>query len=568
MLKKALIFGIILGVMPGLVTAKIAMNSDFQSSSFPIGQVPTSGDGLLTDVNGLWQPVPSGSTGDPSIANDPVDANNKSLRISAGTGNRSTIGTSNMAPINTNESFIASWSVFYRDVSGVLGSSMVFVDNTSYWYDILVSEFCGIGHYNTTLGSLNWQHGPRTAVEIAANPDVSPVYVEGTHYINDCIGKWADIKVYVKTWNDGSGIGYYDTWIRKHGTSNGSDGKWLRGDIDLPFASGNVHDVNGFILKMRSEGGNGVHNYFDNMRIATEAIDCQDKKILGQNFSGDLNGDCKVDFNDIALLNVVWLGNSVSPAAPVWDVAHWDINNINDRPANGRPRFTYETVSPQRTYNDGILEVYSPHSNDTCCGGSALAYLNIRDPNYVAGPPLKYDSNYFNVKLPTLVQCRWRLSNTDSTNEAAFYLRERLYGNLIIRFWPHMFTPGNGYADTAGFITMSFVLSPAAGHLNSATMYFQNQITGKWDEITTIYVDTSTAASHPYDQLMIGDVGGVTYGQYYYDYLYVSQNSVTIQNFLNSVAIQQRDLDRDGTISFKDFTVIASQWYQSANLLP
>ncbi|OHB56281.1 MAG: hypothetical protein A2Y12_02505 [Planctomycetes bacterium GWF2_42_9] len=565
MLKNVVWYILIVAVVPGLVIAKVSMKTDFQSSNFPIGQISAAGDGSVTDVNGLWTRYPTSGAGDPWITSDPIDSNNKCLRISYGSGQRDAVGRSNIAPIHTGEPFIASWSMYLVGQSGQLGSEAIYADSMSKLSTLtsLDLNYCGIGFYNTTVGSLMWQNGPRSS---AAG---IPMAIAGTQLIDDCNNKWIDIKVYVKTWNDGSGIGYYDTWIRKHGTNNGSDGKWYRGDIDFPLASENQgDDVNGFLIIPRSpSGGDGVMCYNDKMRIATEAIDCQDRIILGQNYSGDLNSDCKVDINDMCLLAASWLGRSDTLTTPAWDIAHWDINDVTDKAPKSRPMLKWDGMSPQLTYSGGILEVYSPHSNDN---PSSSAYLRIQDPYYVAGPPEKYDPNYFNVKIPTLVQVRWKLSSDDPTYAAILQVRERLYGTILMYFWPHLFKPGTGYADPCGFITMSFVLSPLNGHLNNATMYFKNNSTGKWDEITTVYTSTGfyTPSTFPCDAFYLGDIGSGAYGDYYFDYMYVSQNSVTVQNFMNLTAIQKRDLGNDGIVGFSVFAIMASQWCQTANLLP
>jgi len=515
--------------LPGLLSAKIAIKQDFQS--FSVGQIPTEGIGSLTDANGLWQPKSYASTGDPSIQVEPDDPNNKCLRISYGSGNKNTKALSNFAPISENEPFVLSWSQYFKQQAGVydVGSTYIYADANAVLTPANPPK--GIYFTNYTQGGLFYWSGP---LDREAQGNGSPA---------DCNDKWVDFKLHVKTWDAGDGFGLFDVYWKRHGTKTSSD-IWNRIEYDWRFNSTGMHDgLNAMYFVPRKISG--IVNYFDEVSIATEPVDCQSMIILGQNFSGDMTGDCRVDYDDMYAMAVSWLDSSNTTDEPLWNIGKWDANEVPDTTSLGIRRWHW---TPPYAYTataaDGICHIE-----------------DVTDPTKAVY--IRTDFN-FNSKIPTLTETRFKM--VDNINYlAGIIVADAQYGYCQFYLYPYYFRSTNPYADGNGFIRMRILTSVKNGHLNEAILYWQNENTNKWDKIVTApcATDVFAAAGQTVDVIGLGDFSGSWFGDYYYDYMYISQDSATVTNFIKSIDAQGKDINGNGRVDFIDFAEMASQWLLS-----
>ena len=566
MLRKLLLCSFLLAVVPGLVSAKIALNQDFED--LPTGQIPTEGVGSLADANGLWQPFPFVSS-DPSIVVDPADpveyedpndAPNKCVRVSL--GNSLLKGHSNAAPIDSDEPFLFSWSQYCVQLPPEVG-----VSQTYFWADAEAFAVPTNALGNSSVNNFyvwNTSYGSISAYDALNNEETGWQWL--ALWLEDAGDTWVDFKVHVKTRDDGTGMGLYDVYWKSNGTFVGNN-VWERIVYDWRFDSSKMHD--GFNTMYVSPRGGTV--YYDDISIATEPVDCQSSIVLGQNYSADLTGDCKVDIDDMFLMASSWLDSSLTPADPNWNKVNWYGSTVPEGPGSlhlilGTSLlwdWSADPTNPPTDPNTWVADPEDPNDRREVVDG----ILIVRDSDASFQDSAAYlRTNELDPNFPILVETRLKIEGpSGDPYNVALQFTNVDYGYSIQDWNTNYFDSATNpsYAEPNGFITMRFLTTVVDSNTEYESTYWKNLTTGKWDHIVNTPLWTERINEPGNSRFAMGDLGGLQLGDYYWDYLLISQDPDTAADFVESLEDQERDIDENGIVDLGDFAELASQWLLS-----
>ncbi|OHB55252.1 MAG: hypothetical protein A2Y12_11820 [Planctomycetes bacterium GWF2_42_9] len=513
------------GLLAGALQAGVALNQNFDG--LQVGPLPVmpAGKGSLSSIGGLWSSTFATST-NPSIAiQDPYQTFNLSVCLE--NNNIWALGQSNVAPIPSGTPFILSFSQFYKNLNNAakeIGSSYLYADNSN-----VSATSTGIAIYNTTLYHL-----------FIFNKEVGGWVDVGTT-LADCNDKWVDYKIHVTTWNDGTGYGRYDLWLKKQGQP------WLKVFTGNSFNTlGN--GVNSVLLRPR--GGTGVINNFDSISISTSPLDCQSVIIAGAGLgAADIDQNCKLDWDDFTLLATNWRKSTIYPQVQ-WDYK-WDCDDLpEDHNATpGRKMYHYiksGEVLPERSISNGI---YTCSSSEPVGGGLSVS-------GYARTAKDLIDAN-----RPLMVEARFKVDVVSGIRSSMNYFISQEDGSND-RAKKFVFEPDSEYANAQGWQTVRFVSYTTGEKLNRVECYSLDE-NGTWMLIGADAVEPSSNAY--WDFVASGDLGTTCQGVFHQDYDYYTQQAEDINAFLEVVKVRRADINNDGVVDFEDLAVQVSVWLQDVN---